>query len=254
VNHKYLDALRTTDPRRAALLQKIGDGKANPSSYIFAKEYGGNLMADVSAAYPDWDQTKSQAYMKARESFESGKDKKELEGINTALVHASDAYSHATLMGLNGSQKLSTEATQYSADISRLTEEVNSAYTSGVLHKDERDDLLSGLKSPFPSVAKAAIQEYVKLLAVAKVDAKYNTWQNAKPSKAIPDYQIINPLAAQAYKKVMGQDIDPKYRGSSATQQPQQQQAPIVPKGTQPAYLAGKLVGYRDAQGNVTRF
>ena len=228
LNMTYYNALAKANPNRALAVKAVAEGRNTMSAYALAKEYGGDFMGDVDAYDNSYDQQKTLPYEKLRQSYASGKDSKEIEGTNVTLIHAALAYQHATPTAVNASPKYSKEAATYKDDVDRVVEGVNSAYTSGVLMKEERQSLLDGLNSRLPGVVKASIQEYVKLLADAKIDAKYNTFQNTKPSNSVPDYPLVNPKAAAAYQEVMGKPIDPKYLGGKQTGTNLSKQAPVL--------------------------
>jgi hypothetical protein len=205
----YMKSLEAANPNLAAEVQAVGEGRVSMSKYGLAKGDGQKLQAIVSRAFPSYDMTKAESYDKARKSFTSGADATQIEAGNTTMLHASELYHN---IDLQSKIPQSTWAATRNQDVQQLVEEVNSAYTKGVLHEEKRQALETDMNSVNPLVAKAAVKEVMKLLN-DKVGQKAQTWSRAKPSKVIPDFQIITPEAANAYHQVTGKDIDTRYLG-----------------------------------------
>jgi hypothetical protein len=94
----------------------------------------------------------------------------------------------------------------YNSDTEQLKEEINSAYTHGVLTKEKSESLKGDLQSPLPGTRKAAIKEVFGLLS-DKAEEKQRSWQRAKPSQAIADYPFVSPEAQSAFTAVTGKQI-----------------------------------------------
>ncbi len=246
VNHTFLDTMRQSDSKRADLIQSIGEGREIPSSYMLARKDGQALLSDVHAAYPDFDDTKLPAYQKMLTSYTSGKDKDQLEAINTAFRHMSQAYTNAAnpLAIVPGTPAHAT----YNSDTEQLKEEINSAYTHGVLTKEKSESLKGDLQSSFPITRRAAIKEVFGLMS-DKAEEKQRSWQRAKPSKAIADFSFVSPEAQTAFTAVTGKHISPTGElGSPENGQNTDQAArqPFVPP-------TGAFAG-RDGQGNIVQY
>lgn len=247
VNHVFLDAVAQTNPKHADLLKAIGEGREIPSNYMLARKEGQALMADVHAAYPDYDFTKSAGYQKLRTSYQAGKDKDQLEAIDTSYRHLAQAYHNASnpLAIVPGTPAHAI----YNSDTDQLKEEINSAYTHGVLTKEKSESLEGDLQSSIPATRRAAIREVFGLLS-DKTEEKQRTWQRGKPSAAIPDFSFISPEAQTAYHYVTGKTISPTGElNNPENGRPNVSQAARAPY----APPAGSFAG-RDGSGNIVRY
>lgn len=206
VRQGYFSQLQTVSPQVASLVKSLGEGRTVMSNYGLARGDGQMLAAILTQAYPSYDQSKSPSYQKARESFTSGKDKTQIDGLNTAFVHSSRAYSNAgsELAVIPGN----TTYADYQEDIGRLKEEINNAYTNGVLHDEERKNMSSRLDSTLPWVRKESIKEVLSLMS-DKATQMQQDWRRGKPSSAVPDFQIMSPEAQAAFQNVTGNTINP---------------------------------------------
>lgn len=205
VRQGYFNQLNSIDPNVASLVKSLGEGRTVMSNYGLARGDGQVLASILTRAYPDYDQTKAPSYEKARASFTSGKDKTQVDGLNTAFMHVDRAYSNAgSELAVIPGNKIYAD---YQEDTGRLKEEINNAYTSGVLHDEERKSMSSRLDSTLPWVRKEAIKEVTKLMG-DKATQMQRDWQRAKPSSAVPDFSLISPEAQSAFKNVTGIGID----------------------------------------------
>lgn len=204
VNTGYLNQLKSVDPNLASVIQAIGEGRQAQSKYGLAKEDGQRLAAMVNRAFPDYDQTKAEAYEKMRNSFTAGADKDQIERGNTSLIHAANFLQNSKQLSANLPE--SSVRTALEKDATTLVEELNGAYTKGVLHEDQRKHLMDGLTSYLPYKREAAVKEMAQLLE-AKIGQKSETFRRGKPSAATADFPIVSTSAGQAYKFITGSDL-----------------------------------------------
>ncbi len=185
----YLAALTAASPNLAAELKEVYDGHMTMSDYALAKGDGQLFGSYLARAYPGYDQSKAKGYTKLRDSFVAGEDKNQIEAGNTTMQHAAEFYKNAvsTAASIPGTH----EYNRLNADAPQLVEELNSAYTKGVLHEDKRKQLE---------------EEYMQLLS-SKTGQKNQTWQRGKPSGATYDFQLLSDDARAAYQTVTGQAI-----------------------------------------------
>jgi hypothetical protein len=220
VNQGYLTKLQQVNPAFASELQAINEGRLTLSDYGLAKNDGQVLASYVTRAFPGYNQQKGAAYKKALLSFTSGDDAKQIEAANTTMLHAARFYQNA------GSPMASIPGTtsniQLSMDRPQLVEEINSAYTKGVLHDDKRKQLESDLQSSLPYKRQTAAKEVMTLLS-DKVQEKQRTFQRAKPSLAVPDFPMISKESQDAFNSVTGHQIGENGLGDNQPQTPPQQ-------------------------------
>lgn len=206
VRQKYFGALQAADPQLASELQALHEGRFVMSDFSLARKDGQLLGSYLSHAFPDYDQSKAPAYKKMRDSFTTGVDSKQVEAANTTMKHAAEFFDNSQT--LNASIPGTTAHNNLNAIRPQLVEEINSAYTKGVLDGPKRKELESGLASPIPWVRNDSVKQVMHLLA-DKVQEKQRTWQRGKPSNAIPDREIISPEGQSAFQKVTGTSISP---------------------------------------------
>jgi hypothetical protein len=200
----YLAALTAASPNLAAELKEVYDGHMTMSDYALAKGDGQLFGSYLARAYPGYDQSKAKGYTKLRDSFVAGEDKNQIEAGNTTMQHAAEFYKNAvsSAASIPGTH----EYNRLNADAPQLVEELNSAYTKGVLHEDKRKQLEEGLTSSLPYRRVDAIKEYMQLLS-SKTGQKNQAWQRGKPSGATYDFPILSDDARAAYQTVTGQAI-----------------------------------------------
>lgn len=211
VNQQYFKSLQDADPNMAAVVKAIGEGRQLQSKYGLAKEDGQRLAAIVNRAYPEYSQPKAEAYEKLLNSFTSGDDKKQIESGNTTYRHIQDYVENANKLG--SSVPGAPTRVGLEKDASQLVEEVNSAYTKGVLHEDQRANLIKGLSSVIPEYRTTAARELTKLLS-AKTSEKLGTFRRGAVTSATPDFEVVSPEARDAYNFVMGNQADPNFATS----------------------------------------
>ena len=164
VRQQYLNALRQADPNFADELQKIYNGEIATSKYGWPRMTAEMLMAYMSRAFPGYDASKAESYGKMRDSFSTGKDGKQIEAGNTTMMHIARLYENAG--SLKASIPGTVEYTDLHTDIPQVVEELNSAYTDGVLHEEKRAELESKLGSSIPYIRQEAAREAMHLLPI----------------------------------------------------------------------------------------
>jgi len=130
------DYLATLPPSRAGNVKAFGEGRAQVNSRSFATPAGQSLLADITAAYPDYDQSKAITWDKTRNEYTgSGATAKKAVSYNTALEHMQDLYNNSTKEGLYlpGSKAYSDR----SVALGYVANEVGNAIKNGVMSKDE---------------------------------------------------------------------------------------------------------------------
>lgn len=214
VNVNYMKALNDADPNMAAVVKAIGEGRQLQSKYGLVKEDGQRLASIVQRAYPEYSTLKADAYEKMLNSYTSGEDKKQIESGNTTYRHIQDYVENSNKFGSN--LPGAPTRVDLEKDASQLVEEVNSAYTKGVLHEEQRKNLINGLSSVNPVYRQHASQELTKLLS-AKTSEKLGTFRRGALTSATPDFEVVSPEAKQAYQFIMQDKADPNF-GTSQTQ------------------------------------
>jgi hypothetical protein len=259
VRPKYLASLPNS-----SIVQEIGEGRYTPTTSMLRGKDGQKLQSQVATAYPDYNWSKAEGYNKLQINYSSGKESQQIEAGNTTMIHAA-AYAKVAADPLASIPQTPANK-QLNAVAQQLGEELNSAYTPGVMEKDKRAAIMSNLTSLTPSLRQAGIKEYMGLLG-DKINQKQQTWGRAKPSTAIKDYPLLSPDAQAAYQQVTGQSIDQYGKigsGSNSSMSPNpnapqlqngQQVQHSVPAGATPGRnAAGQIIGYRLPNGQTVRF
>lgn len=225
VNHSFLAALQQKNPARASLIQSIGQGRTLLSKYGLNRKDGQALVADVAAAYPDFDQNKVEQYETALKDFApGGKSGKNLISLNTALTHLQRSYDHVGLLtstpGLSaiGSWLGVQGAGAYKSDVNALASEIATAYKGGVPDKDEVNRWYSAFTAINPNTVRSAYTEAANLL-LNKVDEMHDRWADSVPSSFVAPIQFITDSAAQSFQHVTGQPVPSglRQKGSANT-------------------------------------
>jgi len=249
VRNDRLAAIEGADPALAAEIQAIGEGRQLQSKYGLAKGDGIRLAELVQAVYPTYNQPRAESYENLQKRFTSGDISDQLRSLNTTFEHAQRAYENA------GNANAITPETQahadWNTDKTQLTEEINHAYTKGVLQKDKRSDLLAGLDSFRPSVRQHAVKEGQRLLSDFANEFQ-NQWSKGKASDAVPKAQIVTEEGQNAFNNLFhGESSIDQYGHvtdlrAQAQQHAQARQAG-VPVGSVPYRVNGQIVGYKDS-------
>lgn len=200
VRKGYLGQLQTVDPALAAEVQAVGEGRLVQSKYGLAKGDGQRLAGIVAQAYPDYDQSKGDSYDKMRTQFTEGTQANLNTAGRTTLQHLARLYDTAgsPLAGV----PLTKTKSDFISDSGRAIDEMNSAYTKGVLHKDDRERLENNADSVLPSQRQEFAKESMRLLA-DKIGQTQTAWQYGKPSKAVADFPLLDQDSVDAYNHVL---------------------------------------------------
>jgi hypothetical protein len=267
VNHAFLDELAKSDPR-AATVKAIGEGRNTLSAYALAKQYGGDFANLVNAAYPAWDQGKTEQYHTALKQFAPGGNLgKNVVAVNTALAHMQNALDAvgwtSTVPGVrNAARALGIQsAADYNAHMLNVATEVATAYKGGIPSEPEIQDRLKALTGN-PNSVKDTLRSWAKDLE-GKQEASYHQFDEAVPSSFVAPVQFADPQAVRSYKALTGQDINPDLVGRSQYRQNQNPNpnmggphtgpngsiAPVPQGATGKAPGSDGKMYYHDAQG-----
>lgn len=250
IRNDRLQAIENVDPALAAELQAIGEGRQIQSKYGLAKGDGIKLAELVQSVYPSYNQPRAESYENLQKRFTSGDISDQLRSLNTTFEHAEQTNESAGKLDANVPETADHSA--WMIDKAQLIEEINHAYTKGVLQKDKRAELLSGLDAYRPGARQKAVKEAVYLLSDFANEFQ-NQWGKGKASDAVPKAEIVTEEGRNAFNNLFrgqytidqfGHRVDLQ---KQAQQHTQARQAG-VPPGATAARLNGQIVGYRDAQ------
>ena len=194
---------------RAALAHSSG-GSISPEMVQAAAEgriaiprgkEGAALLSAVTAAHPDFDQSKQVAYQKLNSSLSSGDMGKQVNTLNTAIAHLgrmednipdsgnTQFVNEFKNKGLNamGSDRLS----RFNADQEAAVGELSKLYKGGVATQAEVDAFKEKVKaSSSPQQLRTTINEFKQLVG-GKIGAMENQVNSSKPSSAIKDRSLL---------------------------------------------------------------
>lgn len=193
--------LASLPPQRAASVKAFGEGRAQVNSRSFATPAGQALLADITAAYPDYDQSKAVTWDKTRNEYMgSGSTAKKAVSYSTSMEHMQDLYDSTTKEGMFN--PLSADYQKREAAMGFVANEVGTAIKTGVMSESEGKQITKGLSGAMtPGLNRERVQEVAKLLH-DKVDEYQNKFQDAAPSAAVKVPTLMSPKAATAYDYV----------------------------------------------------
>lgn len=200
VRQGYLSQLKGVDPALAAEVQAVGEGRLVQSKYGLAKGDGQRLAGIVAQAYPGYDQAKGEAYGKLRDNFTAGPQAVMSTNGRTTLQHMARLYD--TAGQLEAGNPLSITHSDFVSDSGRAIDEMNSAYTKGVLHKDDRAKLEDNATSIRPEKRQEFAKEGLRLLG-DKIGQVQTQWGYGKPSNAVSDFPLLDQDSIDAYNHVL---------------------------------------------------
>ncbi len=261
-NQAFLQAMMKTDPERARLIQAYSQGMDIQSYYAAVKKFGGSLAADIHAYDPTFNASNMRAYDKTiQDNSAAGKMGKTNAAASTAIEHLGalhDAYGISAATGVSG---------DYDTALNQAATETASMYANG--NKPGEDEIRHTREAlDHPLLASKGREAAVKTAreAMDKIEENFNQYDKDLPA-GIHRVGPLSPKAAAAYQKMTGETVDPRLINPNAGHKgrPQPSAQPnvaqpnarlnVVPKGAFPARSAqGAIVGYKDAQGNITRF
>lgn len=200
VRKGYLAQLQSVDPALASEIQAVGEGRLVQSKYGLAKGDGQRLAGFVANAYPGYDQSKGEAYGKLRDNFTAGPQAVMSTNGRTTLLHMAQLFEDggknwATIPG-------SVEHSDYVSSSGRAIDEMNSAYTKGVLHKDDRANLENNAHSVRPALRQEFAKQGLRLLG-DKIGEVQTQWGFGKPSSAVSDFPLLDQDSIDAYNHVL---------------------------------------------------
>jgi hypothetical protein len=234
------DYLKTLSPGLQSQIKGYGEGRLLLSALPRGKEKTA-LVNTLTQAYPDFDQSKGETWGKTRNEYMgSGTTAKKVVSYNTALEHMADLYDHSTYEGIYipGSKDYSDR----SVALNYVANEVGTAIKTGVMSQKEGDEILGSLKGWTPSTAKERTAETARLLN-DKIDEYQRKFQEAAPTQHIQAPTLLSSKASASYNHVVN--------GAPL----QTQTSHVVPAGAIPGRDAqGNIVGYKTADGKVTKF
>lgn len=200
VRKGYLGQLQSVDPALAAEVQAVGEGRLVQSKYGLAKGDGQRLAGIVALAYPGYDQGTGEAYGKMRENFTAGAQATMNSNGRTTLLHMAALYD--TAGKLAAGVPLTKEHSDFNTESGRAIDEMNSAYTKGVLHKDDRAKLEDNANSVRPALRQEFAKDGLRLLG-DKIGEVQTQWRIGKASKAVSDFPLLDQDSIDAYNHVL---------------------------------------------------
>lgn len=200
VRKGYLQQLAGVDPQLASEVQAVGEGRAIVSKYILAKGDGQKLVGMITQAYPGYDQTKGDAYDGLRTDFTKGAQSDMSTAGRTTLQHVAKLYDTAANWEINN--PISKAGKDWGVESDKAIEESNSAYTKGVLHKDQREKLENNANSVFAENRQEFAKDTMRLLG-DKIGQVQTKWQLGKPSKAVSDFPLLDQDSIDGYNHVL---------------------------------------------------
>jgi hypothetical protein len=233
------DYLQSLPAGRRSNVTAIGEGRVETNSNTFRTPAGQSLLADVTQAYPDYDQSKAQSYFKMRNDFTSGTTSTGINSYNTAIMHLGamyDTVKNANLVDLNNpasaiNQKLAQDKNFVSSELAK-------AVSNGQMTEGEKDQMEASIGGKIAGVAVQSkylnqIQNAVTLLQ-GKLTSYQNQWENGMPSGAVTPVKIVSPDAQATLDRISGRS----------------QQTPTAPAGaTHTAKGSDGHLHYTNGQG-----
>jgi len=207
-NLSGMDYLHSLPAGRQAMVSAIGEGRTATNSRTFSTAQGQALLADVTQAYPGFDQSKAESYFATRKDFTSGKTATGINSLNTVANHLSRMYDNtskwSTIPGLKSLSALSGgEAARLNSDKQAVATELSKAYAAGQISEGEIKEWNKRLDVWSPAELKSNITEIGGLLE-GKLSAYQNQWENGMPTGAVTPIQIISPAARGALDHIGG--------------------------------------------------
>jgi len=198
---------------KSSLVDVIGQYKADPATLSRIMIKHPELLAQVSAKYPDWDQTTYGAKNKLIAGYTSGSQSKEINAINTAMGHvkvlddAVEALNNGNVTALNKiGNNLGINVTGQTAPavfkliVHRVGPEISSAYIPGGGGEHERFANEKDFDENLPGqTLHANAAASVKLLR-SKVGSLENQYKNTVGRDDFAQ-RFLTPEAQSAFQK-----------------------------------------------------
>ena len=214
-----------TDPK---LVQMIGTGHFDVDrlGYILAKNPA--LLAAVSDAYPDWDNSKVKSYAATYKDYTSGKSASQLRAGNVALQHLAELKDLNTLESRVPGTK---DYNAFHSKLDTLAAELGSFYGANNIPDIE------GYKKTLGATFNRdeAIRTQAKSMG-DRLDEFENTWRTAAPSAS---YEARMPGISDKGRAARHK-LDPDYTYEPDTRpKPSETNPPTAPAPSRPAPPAG---------------
>lgn len=201
-NEKFLEALTSTDPGRAAIVKAYANGMDLQSYYAAAKRFGGTINAYIHAYDPTFNANEMQAYNKTLlDARPSGPIGKANRSASTTFVHLNNLIKTIGVGSVTG------QSGDYKATLGQATSEMSNAYANGNKPGEkEIEENREGLGAKTPWVAKGAIKASARNL-IEKVAADYHAIDQQLP-RGVQRPGFIDDDGANAYHTITGNKVD----------------------------------------------
>lgn len=252
--------LSTINPNDAALVRSIGELRTPPPNR-FTKE-GERINSLVQRAYPGYDFTNWQNYLKTKADFApAGKDGQTMNFIGTALTHMDrmegniDALGNVSAgvftRGLNAIKNYAERGSNpqlknYMVDREAVADEVAKAYNSGAITNAEHDHFMDLINtSDSPQSMHSSLTEFRSLLA-GKLGQMRDSWNDQMPRsirQPMLDRLIARGTDYQPPAAPAAAAAAPAAAAPAAAAAPQQATNPLAGKPFDPARYASTHPG-----------
>jgi hypothetical protein len=209
------DAFIATLPTgRQAQIRAIGEGRQELTASMLRTKDGQALSQQVQQAYPQFDQSRSSAYVSARKDFTSGATSKGINSVNTVLTHLGRMYQTAGQPNTSGGVTGKVTAFFGDKDVQALkvdsqaaATELAKAYAQGQISENEVKEWTGRLDPTAVGMTTGKLQTNIREIAGlldGKQKAYESQWANAAPPGAVTPVQIVNQSAQQAKNVING--------------------------------------------------
>jgi hypothetical protein len=209
------DAFIATLPTgRQAQIRAIGEGRQELTASMLRTKDGQALSQQVQQAYPQFDQSRSSAYVAARKDFTSGKTSAGINSVNTVLTHLGRMYQTAGRPNTSGGVMGKVTGFFGDKDVQALkvdsqaaATELAKAYAQGQISENEVKEWTGRLDPTAVGMTTGKLQTNIREIAGlldGKQKAYESQWANAAPPGAVTPVQIVNQSAQQAKNVING--------------------------------------------------
>jgi hypothetical protein len=173
--------LKSLKPGEQETVKLIGEGRAGKINLGFIVRSHPEILSAVAKAYPNFDQGKVDAYIKAVDDFNDAKIANQLLSGGTVLQHLQEARelntnaSHLGIGGLGGPAYIA-----YKNKVDTLANELGQFYGADTVPGIE--SFKSTILSTLPGDREAAILTQAKSMT-DRLNGLVTRWRNAAPSK-----------------------------------------------------------------------
>lgn len=206
----------STQSTKDSLVDLIGQYKADPMVLTRLMLRHPDILAEVHAKYPDWDQTSYQAKNKLIQGYTSGPQSKEINSISTAMGHIGNLYDAIGALDNGNMTALNRIGTYYNINVAgktpeaafqliarRVGPEITSAYIPGAGGEGERiaNEKDFDVNLP-PQTLRNNAAVTVKLLR-SKISSLENQYQNTVGRNDF-EQRFLTPEARASLQKFGG--------------------------------------------------